>query len=211
MQCEAKVILSAKSKLIISDLLYFENYPIYFIFGKIDQLNDFIVQNKGCIEKYYIEYSYKNSLFNLYDLSQTKARIEPGAIIRSGAIISDNAIILMGAVVNTKAIISDGAMIDMNSVIGSGAIIGKNSHVGAGSVIAGVMEPISGYQVVIEDDVFIGANSVILDGVRVKKGAIVGAGSVVTKDVEEYTTVVGSPAKVVNKNQKWEINEELRK
>ena len=211
MQCEAKLILSANNKLDISNLLCFDIYPIYIIFGKIDVLTDFINQNRDNIEKYYIEYSYKNSLFNLFDLSQTKARVEPGAIIRNGAIISDSAIILMGAVVNTKAIINDGAMIDMNSVIGSGAIIGKNTHIGAGSVIAGIMEPISEERVVIEDDVFIGANSVVLEGVHIKKGAIIGAGSVVTKDVEEYTTVVGSPAKVVNKNQEWKINEELRK
>ena len=62
----------------------------------------------------------------------------------------------------------------------------------------------------IEDDVLIGANATILAGVKVGKGAIVGAGSVVLADVEEYTTVAGIPAKVINQNRKWKINNCLR-
>jgi 2,3,4,5-tetrahydropyridine-2,6-dicarboxylate N-acetyltransferase len=210
MQCEGKLVVSAKSKLDTKELLTFDIYPIYLIYGKVDALKEFLDKNKENIEKYYVEYLYKNSLFNLYDLSQTNARVEPGAIIRCGSTISDSAIILMGAIVNTKAIIGDKTMIDMNSVIGSGAIIGKNCHIGAGSVIAGIMEPISEERVIIEDDVFIGANAVILEGVHIGKGAIIGAGSVVTVDVDEYTTVVGAPAKVVGKNKTWKINEGLR-
>ncbi len=44
---------------------------------------------------------------------------------------------------------------------------------------------------------WIGAGSYILPGVTVGKYAIVGAASVVTHDVEEYTVVAGSPARVV--------------
>ena len=101
-------------------------------------------------------------------------------------------------------------MIDMNSVIGSGAIIKNNCHIGAGAVIAGVMEPVSDKGVVIEDDVLIGANSTILSGVKIGKGAIVGAGSVVVSDVLDFTTVAGIPAKVINNNQTWKINQCLR-
>ena len=52
-------------------------------------------------------------------------------------------------------------------------------------------------QVVIKDDAWIGASAIILKGVTIGKGAIVGAGSVVTKDIPDYTTVVGNPARVV--------------
>ena len=45
----------------------------------------------------------------------------------------------------------------------------------------------------------IGAGATILPGVSVGKYAIVGAGSVVTKDVPDYTVVVGNPAKTVKK------------
>jgi acetyltransferase-like isoleucine patch superfamily enzyme len=49
----------------------------------------------------------------------------------------------------------------------------------------------------IEDDCWIGINSVIMPGVTVGRGAIVGAGSIVTRDVEPYTVVAGSPARLI--------------
>ena len=49
--------------------------------------------------------------------------------------------------------------------------------------------------IIVDDDVWIGARAIILDGVHIRKGTIVGAGSIVTKNTEEYSVVVGNPAK----------------
>ncbi|MDB5272140.1 MAG: hexapeptide repeat-containing transferase [Chitinophagaceae bacterium] len=50
---------------------------------------------------------------------------------------------------------------------------------------------------IIGNDVWIGCNSTILRGVTIGDGAVVGANSLVNKNVEPYTIVVGSPAKVI--------------
>ena len=56
------------------------------------------------------------------------------------------------------------------------------------------------HNLVIEDDVWIGLNAIITCGCkRIGRGAIIGAGRLVTKDVEPYTIVGGSPAKVIRK------------
>jgi len=39
----------------------------------------------------------------------------------------------------------------------------------------------------------------VLAGVKIGRGSVVGAGSVVTKDVEEYSVVVGNPARMIKK------------
>ena len=207
---EAKLYLNVNSKIDLSNFFYFNSYPLYIVFGSLKDLLVLIEKNKNEIDLYYFEINYRNKLMEYYDLKDTNARIELGSIIRGGVTLCDKAIVLMGAVINTNAYIGDNTMIDMNAVIGSGAIIKNNCHIGAGAVIAGVMEPMSNTPVIIEDGVLIGANATILAGVHVGKNAIVGAGSVVTNDVLENTTVVGSPARVVNYNGQWKMNDNLR-
>ena len=46
----------------------------------------------------------------------------------------------------------------------------------------------------------IGAGATILPGITIGRGAMIGAGSVVTKNVGEYTTVAGNPAKEIENN-----------
>lgn len=207
---EAKCYIELSSWVNLEELFFIGSFPFYILFGDLYLIKKFLKENELNIKKYYLQTYFQNKLFDYYDLTNTKARIEKGAIIRSNVKISDTAIILMGAVINKDVCIGQRTMIDMNAVIGSGAIIKDNCHIGAGAVIAGVMEPISKSPVIIEDNVLIGANATILSGVKIGKGSIIGAGSVVLEDVIENTTVVGVPAKVINHNGKWDINDNLR-
>lgn len=52
-------------------------------------------------------------------------------------------------------------------------------------------------EIVIKKGAWIGAGASILPGVTVGKYVIVGAGAIVTRDVPDYSVVVGIPAKVV--------------
>lgn len=56
-----------------------------------------------------------------------------------------------------------------------------------------------GRPVVVGDDCWIGGNVVILPGVTIGRGVTVAAMSVVTKDVPDFSVVMGQPAKVVKK------------
>lgn len=56
-------------------------------------------------------------------------------------------------------------------------------------------------KIIIEDDVWIGAGAIIMPGVKLAKGTVVGANSIVTKDTEEYSVVIGSPAKMIRKRR----------
>lgn len=186
------------------------------LFSEWKDISAFLEENKSTINDYVIENDRRNSAIPLLDLKQINARIEPGAIIRDQVDIGEGAVIMMGASINIGAVIGAGTMIDMNAVLGGRATVGKNCHIGAGTVLAGVIEPPSAKPVVVEDDVVIGANVVVLEGVTIGKGAIVAAGAVVTKDVEPYTLVAGTPAKVLKAidegtKAKTEIKQELRK
>jgi 2,3,4,5-tetrahydropyridine-2,6-dicarboxylate N-acetyltransferase len=188
----------------------------YIFFGESHEASDFLMSNKGKINKFKIEHDRRNSAIPLMDLLNIDARIEPGAIIRDKVVIGKSAVIMMGAVVNIGAEIGEGAMIDMNAVVGARGKIGNRVHLGAGAVVAGVLEPPSKDPCEIGDDVLIGANSVILEGVKIGKGSVVAAGSVVVEDVPEGVVVAGTPARIIKAvddktKGKTQILEDLRK
>jgi tetrahydrodipicolinate N-acetyltransferase len=167
------------------------------IFADFNDWQSFYQSHEKTFTDVVVEQDRRNSAIPLKDLTNTTARIEPGAFIREHAVIEDGAVIMMGATINIGAVVGAGTMVDMNATLGGRATTGKNVHVGAGAVLAGVIEPPSASPVVIEDDVLIGANAVVLEGVRVGKGALVAAGAVVTEDVPEGAVVAGTPARVI--------------
>lgn len=56
-----------------------------------------------------------------------------------------------------------------------------------------------GGEIRIGDYAWIAYRAIILPGVTVGEGAVVAAGAVVTRDVEPYTIVAGSPARIIGK------------
>jgi sugar O-acyltransferase (sialic acid O-acetyltransferase NeuD family) len=54
-------------------------------------------------------------------------------------------------------------------------------------------------RVSIGNHVYIGTGAVIRENITIGDGAVIGAGAVVVKDVLPYTTVVGNPAKIMEK------------
>ncbi|MFX0135958.1 MAG: acyltransferase [Candidatus Hodarchaeota archaeon] len=53
--------------------------------------------------------------------------------------------------------------------------------------------------VTVKTGAIIGGGSTILPGIKIGESAVVGAGAVVTKDVPAGTTVVGNPARILEK------------
>ena len=126
--------------------------------------------------------------------------------------------------IGPRSVIEDFSTI--NNGVGS-VIIGENSRIGLGNTIIGPVkigndvrlaqnivmsglnhnyedvsipipdQGVSTAQITIKDSTWIGANAVVVSGVTIGKHCVVAAGSVVTKDVPDYSVVVGNPGRII--------------
>lgn len=123
------------------------------------------------------------------------ATIHAGVRIGQFVSIGEHVYIGENAEIGDRTRIGQGAHITDHMIIGEGVFIGPHV-VFANDKHPRVNNPtFKRESPVVEDDVSIGTCAVILPGVRLRRGCIIGAGAVVTKDVAEYATVYGVPAK----------------
>jgi acetyltransferase-like isoleucine patch superfamily enzyme len=82
---------------------------------------------------------------------------------------------------------------------GPGAKVLGSEHTGIPVDIPCIQTDLAVAPVRIQAWAEIGMNAVILPGVTVGRGALVGAGAVVTNDVPDFTTVAGTPARIIGR------------
>lgn len=95
--------------------------------------------------------------------------------------------------VNGSTVIGEGTAIDHHCHAAHGCKIGKHNTLANGCIIEG--------SCVIGDFNTFGAGVIVQTKVKVGSHCIIGSGSVITKDVEDYSVMVGNPAKLLRKNQ----------
>ncbi|WP_394172402.1 acetyltransferase [Guptibacillus hwajinpoensis] len=104
-------------------------------------------------------------------------------------------------------IICEGNVLTCNISIGDFVILNINSTVGHDTKIKNYCTvlpnvSISG-NVTLSEGVDFGTNGTIIQGITVGKYTIIGAGAVVVKDLPEYCTAVGMPAKPIKYHEEY--------
>lgn len=95
--------------------------------------------------------------------------------------------------VNGSTVIGDGTVIDHHCHIAHGAKIGKHNTLANGCIIEGSCE--------VGDYNTFGAGVIVQTKVKIGNHCKFGSGAVVTKDVEDYSIMVGNPARLLRKNE----------
>jgi UDP-2-acetamido-3-amino-2,3-dideoxy-glucuronate N-acetyltransferase len=135
----------------------------------------------------------KNTRIWQYVVILTGARIGADCNICSHCFIENDVII------GDRVTIKNGVSIYDGVRIGDDVFVGPNVTFTNDKYPKSKNESFTRFQTFVEEGASIGGGAVILPGIRIGAGATVGAGAVVTKDVPLGVTVVGRPARILNK------------
>jgi serine O-acetyltransferase len=118
---------------------------------------------------------------------------------------------LTGIDIHPAAVVGEGLFIDhgIGIVIGETAEIGRNVTIYQGATLGGTGKDTGKRHPTIGNDVIISAGAKILGPFRIGDNVKVGAGSVVLKEVPPNCTVVGIPGRIVNREQRDPVQEQI--
>lgn len=127
--------------------------------------------------------------------------------VQSGAVIGEKCSIGQNVNISNNVIIGNEVKIQNNVSVYEGVVIEDGVFLGPSCVFTNDLTPRAKYpkgrenykKTIIKEGASIGANATIVCGHTIGKYAMVAAGAVVTKDIPEYTLVMGVPAKIVGK------------
>ena len=106
--------------------------------------------------------------------------------------VHDTAQLLAGCIVNEGAHLKQGVIVNSNAIVEHDASLKEFCHVGPGAAVGAGSR--------LDERVFVGMNATVLPGVHIGRDVTIGAGAVVTSDVAPGLTMVGVPARILEKN-----------
>ncbi len=115
--------------------------------------------------------------------------IHGSAIVSAKARIGVGTVILQGAIVQAGAEIGNHVLVNTAASIDHDNIIGDYVHVSPHATLCG--------HVTVGEGTHIGAGATVIPSIRIGKWCTIGAGAVVIRDIPDYATAVGNPAKVI--------------
>ena len=135
-----------------------------------------------------------------------KTKIWHFSHIQSGVIIGERCILGQNVNIGNNVMIGNNCKIQNNVSIYEGVELEDYVFCGPSMVFTNILLPRSEFpqvgsqyyqKTLIKKSASIGANATIVCGVTIGKYALIGAGRVVTKDIPDFSLVVGNPGKII--------------
>jgi len=166
----------------------------YKVIGSSEEIVDYV--NKG----YFIHYTYhlnaKHKLERVKTFESLNIPLEANATgIHPNASMDNSTEIGYGCLICSQAATSFGPKLGNFIHIYTNGFIGHDTWIGDYSTITA--HSVIGARVRINTGAHIGLNASIREDIKIGKYSIVGMGSVVVRNVDDFSIVVGNPAKKI--------------
>lgn len=115
--------------------------------------------------------------------------IHPKAIIGENVSLEVGTVVMAGSIVNSYTKIGKHCIINTGSVIEHDNIIKDYVHISPRATLCG--------GVIVEEETWIGAGSTIIQGLIIGRKSIIGAGAVIIRNIQNFSKIVGNPAKYI--------------
>lgn len=115
--------------------------------------------------------------------------IHTDALLSKRATVGEGTVIMAGVRINADVAIGQHCIINTCASIDHDCKLSDYVHISPNATLSG--------DVHIGEGTHIGAGASIIQGIRIGKWCTIGAGSVVIKDIPDYSTAVGCPAKII--------------
>lgn len=115
--------------------------------------------------------------------------IHPSSIIDKKVIIESGSVVFHNAIVQRDSIVGKHCIINTNASIDHDCIIKDFVHLSPSATLCG--------NVKVGEGTHIGAGATVIPNIKIGKWCIIGAGAVITKDIPDYSLVVGVPGRII--------------
>jgi sugar O-acyltransferase (sialic acid O-acetyltransferase NeuD family) len=115
--------------------------------------------------------------------------IHPSVLLSTFATLGEGSVLIHQSVVQAGTRIGRHCIINTSASIDHDCIIEDFVHISPNATLSG--------DVTVGEGTHIGAGATIIQGISIGKWSTIGAGAVVIKNIPDYATVVGVPARVI--------------
>jgi sugar O-acyltransferase (sialic acid O-acetyltransferase NeuD family) len=115
--------------------------------------------------------------------------IHPSALLSTFATLDEGSVLIHQSVVQAGSVIGKHCIINTSASVDHDCMLEDFVHISPHATLSG--------NVKVGEGTHIGAGATVIQGISIGKWCMVGAGAVVVRDVPDYATVVGVPAKII--------------
>lgn len=117
--------------------------------------------------------------------------VHPTAAVSPFAEVGEGTVVMAQAAINPSARVGRHCIVNTGVVVEHDCVIGDFAHISPGAALAG--------NVTVGEGTHVGTGASVIPGVTIGAWATVGAGAVVIRDVPDGATVVGNPARTLER------------